>query len=97
MAKLTIDFKPDNLHLVFRQEGRKGFALPLAWLPEFLEAFEKPSEFEVVYFWTNYGVRRDKKSATLVLSTQETPLLHLDAEQIPKLIASLRERFKDHL
>jgi hypothetical protein len=101
MAKILIDYKPetDNTvpHLVFKQEGKKGLVLPLYVLAEFLDALEISSDFEVFYYWQNYGVRKTVKSATIVLSTQETPLLHLDAEQIPKLVSSLRTRFPDYL
>lgn len=44
MSKLEIDFfedAPDSwAHLKFRQEGMRGFRLPLSYLPEFIDALE---------------------------------------------------------
>lgn len=97
MSKLEIDFIDDTqdtwAHLIFRQEGMKGFRLPLSYLPEFVDALEKPRNSEPFYFLYNYSVHHSRSSCTLSVSTRPTPLLQIDAGQKTKLIAHLKERY----
>ncbi len=97
MSKLEIDFVDDTAdtwaHLIFRQEGMKGFRLPLSYLPEFVAALENTSNPDPFYFLYNYSVRHTRSSCTLSVSTRPTPLLQIDAGQKTKLVAHLKERY----
>jgi hypothetical protein len=97
MAKLEIDFVDvtDDVyeHFLFRQEGMKGMKLPGAWLPEFVEALERPNDPERFCFFQNYFVLNNKNGSTISISTKSEPLLQLSAEQRAKLIAHLRSTY----
>lgn len=101
MAKLDIQFFPDAdhewAHIIFKQEGMRGFKLPSAWFPDFVGALENTEEREPLYFWCNYYVRHGRTSCTLCVSTISTPLLHLDAGQRIKLIEYLKTQHAEFL
>jgi len=101
MSKLEIDFfedAPDSwAHLKFRQEGMRGFRLPLSYLPEFIDALENPDNPQPFYFLYNYCVHHTRSSCTLSVSTIPTPLLHIDSVQKNKLVVHLRERYASWL
>lgn len=82
--------------LRFRQEGLRGFVLPMAYLPEFVEALEYGGSDEF-YFWMNYGVRHTATSTTLRVSTDDQPLLQIDRRQCAKLVAHLRQTYASEL
>jgi hypothetical protein len=101
VAKLEIDFHDDSdklwAHIILRQEGMRGFVLPLTWLPEFLEGLESPNNSERFCVFRNYFVHNTKTSCTLSISSREDSLLHLDAGQRTKLISHLKEQYSSYL
>ena len=94
MSKLEIDFvdATDTTweHFVLRQEGMRGMKLPGCWLPEFVEALERPNDSERFCIFNNYFVLNTKAGSTISISTRDAPLLQLSTEQRAKLIAHLR-------
>lgn len=97
MAKLELDFVDDSdtkwAHIIFRQEGMRGFVLPLSWLSEFLTGLEA-SNNEEFCIYKNYFVHNTRSSCKLFVSSIDEPLLHLDGGQRSKLIAHLKEQYK---
>jgi hypothetical protein len=97
VAKLELDFVDDSdtrwAHIIFRQEGMRGFTLPLSWLPEFLHGLESRNN-EAFCIYKNYLVHSTRSSCKLFVSTIADPLLHLDEGQRMKLIAHLKEHYK---
>lgn len=97
MSKLEIDFieATDKVyeHFLFRQEGMTGMKLPGAWLPEFIEALERPNDPEKFCIYQNYFVLNSKSGSTISISTKAAPLLQLSSEQRAKLIAHLRSTY----
>lgn len=98
MAKLEIDYiaETDNswAFLRFRQEGLKGFVLPISYLPEMLLALENTADS---YFWMNYGVEHQGSTIALSISTSDRPLLQIDKGQCAKLVAHLRQEYASEL
>jgi hypothetical protein len=101
MAKLHIDFFDDSdtrwAHIIFRQEGMRGYFLDLCWLPEFIAGLESPNNSARLCMYENYFVHNTKTSCTLSVSSREDPLLQLDAGQRDKLIAHLKQQYKQWL
>lgn len=97
MAKLEIDFVDATdvswEHFLFRQEGMSGMKLPGCWLPEFVEALESQHNTERFCIFNNYFVLNTPAGSTISISTSESPLLQLSAEQRAKLIAHLRSTY----
>lgn len=97
MAKLEIHFSDATddewEYFYFKQEGMTGLRLPGAYLPEFVEALERPNDSEVFYFWQNRSVLNTKLGSTISISTMQAPLLQLSADQRAKLIAHLRSAY----
>lgn len=80
-------------HFVFKQEGMPGLNFPGAYLPEFIEGLERPNDSGIFYFWQNYSVLNNKLGSTISISTMQTPLLQLSADQRAKLIAHLKSAY----
>lgn len=97
MAKLAVDFVESTSdtweHFKFKQEGMRGFTLPGAYLPEFVEALERPEDPEPFYMFFDYSVLNTKAGTTVCKSTKVVPLLQLSAEQRAKLVAHLRTTY----
>lgn len=97
MSALTIDFveATDAVYeyFLFRQEGMPGMKLHGCWLPEFVEALERPNDTEKFCIYNNYFMLNTKNGSTISISTKQAPLLQLSAEQRAKLIAHLRSTY----
>lgn len=98
MAKLEIDYIAETdtswAFLRFRQEGLKGFVLPMSHLAELLSALENKEDS---YFWMNYGIHHKGSTITLSISTSERPLLQIDKGQCAKLVAHLKREYASEL
>lgn len=96
-GKLLIDFTDEDstthAYLTFKQEGRKGLKLPLAYLAEMLNSLETVDNSETSYFWKNYGVVVSRRVYSILISTQEVPLLQLTADQRAKLVVHLKSTY----
>ncbi|NJL53680.1 hypothetical protein HC928_00035 [bacterium] len=101
MPKLSIDYTAETDHtwpfLRFRQEGFRGFVLPLSYLSEFISALENQAKLNDIAFYMNYFVHNTASSCKLSVSTSEVPLLHLDGDQRNKLVTHLKTAYADML
>lgn len=97
MSKLTVDYVPatDDVweHFLLRQEGMRGLKIPGAYLPEFVEALEKPNNPDRFCCFYDYFVLNDKRGTTVSVYTREAPLLQLTPDHRAKLIALFRTTY----
>lgn len=95
--RLEIDFLEETAtscaYLHFHQDGTPGLKLPLACLPELVEALERPGDSQVFYFWQTFGVRTTRSTCSVHKYAIDKPLLQLSNEQRAKLVAHLRATY----
>lgn len=71
----------------------RGIKIPGAYLPEFVEALERPNDSERFCCFYDYFVQNDKRGTTITVSTVASPLLQLSADQRAKLIVLFRTTY----
>lgn len=100
-TKIHITLIPDSdsfwQHLQFRQEGFPGLNLQIDFLSEFIKALEDTTLDTFVCHRSDYGFIHSKTKSVYVKYANRVPLLQLSADQRARLIAYLRETYKEVL